>query len=296
MLPITRRQAMQATVASFLAQPGAGWAKEGLQIKTYPAGEPGFFRAPVLLSGDRSALLVDGGQTFADAQLIVNDIQRSGKRLTTIYISQGDPDFYFNLQIFKLAFPDADIIAQPDVVEHIERSVRHKLDVWGPKFGERGPTTMDQIVVPKPWSGLTLTVDGNDVEVVKTPGLPLSEYLWAPSIKAAFGGVLVYSGLHVWTADTPDPAQRALWVRALDEMAARAPQLVVPGHTGVSSPNDLGAIAYTREYLRTFEDVVARSADSKAVVSAMKDRYPSAELEIALEIGAKVAKGELKWE
>jgi glyoxylase-like metal-dependent hydrolase (beta-lactamase superfamily II) len=250
----------------------------------------------VLLSGERTAVLIDGGQTFADGQPIVNDIRSSGKRLTTIYISRGDPDFYFNLLTFKTAFPDVDIIAQPDVVAHIEATVRHKLEVWGPKFGDRGPTTISQIVIPRAWSGSALSVDGDTVEIIKTPGLALGEYLWATSAKAVFGGVLVYSGLHVWTADTPEPAQRAAWICALQGMAARTSQLVVPGHTVISAPNDARAIAYTRDYLLAFEDVVASSANSEAVISAMKARYPSAEFEIALEIGAKVAKGEMKWE
>ena len=47
-----------------------------------------------------------------------------------------------------------------------------------------------------------IIVDGGTVQIIKTPGLALSEYLWAPSGKAVFGAVLVYSGLHVRTADT----------------------------------------------------------------------------------------------
>jgi glyoxylase-like metal-dependent hydrolase (beta-lactamase superfamily II) len=296
MLQLTRRQTVQAAVAALIAAPRIGRASGSLTIKVYRAGESGFFRAPVLLSGERSAVLIDGGQTFADAEAVVNDIRGNGKQLTTIYVSQGDPDFYFNLLTFRTAFPDAEIVAQPEVVAHIEATVTKKLEVWGPKFGERGPTAINQIVIPKPWSDSTLAVDGDAVQIIKTPGLALSEYLWAPSGKAVFGGVLVYSGLHVWTADTPEPAQRAAWIRALDDMAGRAPQLVVPGHTDVSAPNDLRAVAYTREYLLTFEEAVAASANSEAVVSAMKARYPSAGFEIALDIGAKVAKGEMKWE
>jgi glyoxylase-like metal-dependent hydrolase (beta-lactamase superfamily II) len=293
---LTRRQALNACAAVVLAAPRLGRASEGLTVKAYRAGESGFFRAPVLLSGDNSALLIDGGQTFADAREIVNDIRSNGKPLASIYISQGDPDFYFNLMTFRAAFPDVDVIAQPDVVAHIEATVKKKLEVWGPKFGDRGPTTVDQIVIPKPWSGATLSLDGETVEIVKTPGLALSEYLWAPSVKAALGGVLVYSGLHVWTADTPEPAQRAAWVRALDEMAARGPELVIPGHTSVSAPNDARAIAYTREYLVAFEEAAANAANSAELVRAMKSRYPSAGFEIALDIGAKVAKGEMRWE
>jgi len=68
-----------------VAAPGIGRASGDLTTKVYRAGEEGFIRAPVLLTGDRNAVLIDGGQTFADAQVIVNDVRSTGKRLTTIY-------------------------------------------------------------------------------------------------------------------------------------------------------------------------------------------------------------------
>jgi hypothetical protein len=42
-----------------------------------------------------------------------------------------------------------------------------------------------------------------------------------PSLNAVFGGVLIFSGLHVWTADTPTPP-RAAWVKNLEAIAAQA--------------------------------------------------------------------------
>ena len=35
--------------------------------------------------------------------------------------------------------------------------------------------------------------------------------------------------------------------------------------------------------------------DSAALVTAMKAHYPKSEMDIALNIGAKVVKGEMKW-
>ncbi|PZA18786.1 MBL fold metallo-hydrolase, partial [Modestobacter versicolor] len=43
------------------------------------------------------------------------------------------------------------------------------------------------------------------------------------------------------------------------------------------------------------EEEAAKAADSAALIAAMKRRYPSAGLAPALEIGAKVVKGEMKW-
>jgi len=51
-----------------------------------------------------------------------------------------------------------------------------------------------------------------------------------PSLKAIVGGVNVFAGLHVWTADTQTAQERAYWNRKLDSMAALQPATVVPGH------------------------------------------------------------------
>jgi hypothetical protein len=84
-------------------------------------------------------------------------------------------------------------------------------------------------------------------------------------------------------------------VKALDEMAARQPGIVVAGHMAPGSPTDASAIAYTRDYLLAFEEEVNKAADSAALIAAMTRRYPNAGLAVALNIGAKVAKGEMKW-
>jgi hypothetical protein len=43
------------------------------------------------------------------------------------------------------------------------------------------------------------------------------------------------------------------------------------------------------------EQELVRAADSAALVAAMKRRYPDAGMGVALDIGTKVAKREMKW-
>ena len=71
--------------------------------------------------------------------------------------------------------------------------------------------------------------------------------------------------------------------------------MVVPGHLGAHGALDVSAVNYTREYLLAFEEEVAKAANSNALIAAMNKRYPNAGLAPALQIGAKVAKGEMKW-
>lgn len=266
-----------------------------ITLKHFPAGEHGFFRAPVLLTGASNAILVDGGFTLEDGRAVAAAIQATGRQLTTVYVSQSDPDYYFSLRPVRDAFPDARVTAAPDTVAAIVASVQKKLDAWGPKLGENGPRTLSDVVLPTASSDRTLAIDGEEIEIVDAEGLANRRYLWVPSLRAVLGGVLVFSGVHVWTADTRRPEQRAAWLRNLDALANRDPRIVIPGHLAEGAPCDASAISYTRDYLLAFEEELVRAADSGALIAAMKRRYPDAGMGVALDIGAKVAKGEMEW-
>lgn len=294
---MTRRDFVQSTAAG-VAVAVTGTHAQGaapLQWHAIPAGERGFFRAPVLLSGAKEAILIDGGFSLPDGRAVADAIKASGKDLKTIYISQSDPDYYFSLGPIKAAFPAAKVIAASATIAAIKANVEKKLAVWGPQLKENGPQKLADIVMPEAFDGEALELEGHRIEIVAAQGLENRRYLWAPALKAVVGGVLVFSGLHVWTADTPTPQARAAWVKNLDAIAARNPAIVVPGHMAVDAALDVSAVNYTRDYLLAFEQEVAKAADSAALIAAMKQRYPGAGLAPALEIGAKVVKGEMKW-
>jgi glyoxylase-like metal-dependent hydrolase (beta-lactamase superfamily II) len=263
--------------------------------KHFPAGENGFFRAPVLVTGSREAVLIDGGFTLPDGRAVAEAIMATGKTLTTIYVSQSDPDYYFGLGPIKTAFPDAKILAAPATVAAIQSTMQKKLDTWGPKLGANGPQSVADLSLPEVSHTRSLAVDGETIHIVDAQGLANRRYLWVPSLGAVFGGVLVFSGVHVWTADTQTPEQRTAWLGALDEIIARKPTVVVPGHMAPTAATDVSAVAYTRGYLVAFEEELAKATDSAALVAAMTRRYPDAGMGVALDIGAKVAKGEMKW-
>ncbi|WP_181183382.1 MULTISPECIES: MBL fold metallo-hydrolase [unclassified Mesorhizobium] len=297
---ITRRHVMKTTlaigaIAAFAPADIGHAAGSKLSWKHFPAGPNGFFRAPVLLSGATEALLIDGGFSYPDGRALAESIRATGKKLTTLYISQSDPDYYFSLKPVREAFPDAKVIAASETVAAIKASVDKKLAVWGPQLKENGPQTLADIVLPEAFDGPSLTVDGEKVEIVTAEGLANRRYLWVPSLKAVFGGVLIFNGVHVWTADTPTKEQRAAWVTNLDKIAARKPAVVVPGHLTREAATDLSGVEHTKKYLLAFEEELAKAKDAAALKAAMEARFPNLGMGVALDIGSKVATGEMKW-
>lgn len=266
-----------------------------LSWKHFPAGQNGFFRAPVLLTGPSEALLIDGGFTYPDGRALAEAIKATGKSLTTIYVSQSDPDYYFSLKPVREAFPNAKVIAASDTIAAINGNVEKKLAVWGPQLKENGPQTLADVVLPEAFDGSALTVDGGAVEIIPAEGLANRRYLRIGALDAVFGGVLIFSGVHVWTADTQSKEARAAWVANLDKIAALKPSVVVPGHLDPQATTDLTAVAHTKAYLLAFEEEIGKAADAAALKTAMEARFPGLGMGVALDIGSKVAKGEMKW-
>ncbi|MCJ9673977.1 MULTISPECIES: MBL fold metallo-hydrolase [unclassified Neorhizobium] len=295
----TRRTIMKTTLAAgataVFAPAGLGHAAGTLTWKHFPAGQNGFFRAPVLVSGAKEAVLIDSGFTLPDGKALADAIKATGKTLTTIYISQSDPDYYFSLGPIKAAFPDAKVIAASATVAAIKGSVEKKLAVWGPQLKENGPQTLADVVMPEAFDGKTLTVDGETIEIVEAEGLANRRYLFVPSLNAVFGGVLIFNGVHVWTADTNSAELRAAWIGNLEKIAARKPTIVVAGHMTPEALSDLSGVAHTLAYLKAFEEELAKAKGSAELKAAMEARFPGLGMGIALDIGSKVATGEMKW-
>jgi glyoxylase-like metal-dependent hydrolase (beta-lactamase superfamily II) len=261
----------------------------------FPAGQNGFFRAPVLLTGPTEGLLIDGGFTYPDGRALAEAIKATGKSLTAIYVSQSDPDYYFSLKPVRDAFPSVKVIAASDTIAAIRGNIEKKLAAWGPQLKENGPQTLADVVLPEAFDGPALTVDGETIEIVAAVGLANRRYLRVPALNAVFGGVLIFSGVHVWTADTQSKEARAAWVANLDKIAALKPSVVVPGHLDPQAATDLSAIVHTKAYLLAFEEELAKAADAAALKAAMEARFPGLGMGVALDIGSKVAMGEMKW-
>ena len=264
-----------------------------LSVKVYNADGNSFHANAVVVSGKTEAVVIDSGFTRADALRIAANVLDSGKTLKTIFISNADPDFYFGAEVLKQQFPQAQVLATSAVRAKIAAKLAGKVAFWGPKMGANAPRTP---IVPELLSGATLSVDGETIEVRGASGvLAHRPYVWIPAIKTIAGNIAVFSNLHVWTADTQQAAERQAWLAQLDEMAALQPVTVVPGHMNAGSALDASAIRYTRDYLQRFELEAGKAKNAAELIAAMQQAYPQAGLGIALEIGAKVNKGEMQW-
>lgn len=103
-----------------------------LEMSVYHPGEKSIF--PVsseIISGKHEIILIDAQFQKNDAQELVNRIKKLNKKLTKIYISHSDPDYYFGLKVIAKAFPNAKILAPLKTVKVIKATGDGKI-----AFGE----------------------------------------------------------------------------------------------------------------------------------------------------------------
>ncbi|WBF46393.1 MBL fold metallo-hydrolase [Serratia rubidaea] len=270
-------------------------AADALTMEVYNPGENSVF--PVsseIISGQHEVALIDAQFQRNDAQQLVEKIKATGKKLTTVYISHSDPDFYFGLDVIKAAFPDAKIIATPGTIKEINATKDGKVAYWGPILKENAPT---QVIVPQPLTGDSFTIDGQQVEVKGLNGpTPARTYVWIPALKAVVGGVAVAgNNIHPWIADNQSAESRAHWQQTLASIQTLQPQRVVPGHYLPGAAQTLESVTFTQNYLKVLEAELPQAKDAKQLVTAMEKHYPTLKDVSSLELSAKVLKGEMKW-
>jgi glyoxylase-like metal-dependent hydrolase (beta-lactamase superfamily II) len=111
--------------------------------------------------------------------------------------------------------------------------------------------------------------------------------LWIPGQRILIAGDVLFNDMHVYTAET-DSKARGKWLNSLQKIRELEPSVVIPGHSKVGAPLDAStAVDFTEDYLLVFEEELNKAKDSDSFIDTMKERFPSADLLLAIERGAK---------
>ncbi|MGH7492475.1 MAG: MBL fold metallo-hydrolase, partial [bacterium] len=111
-------------------------AQPPLAVEVFTGQENGFHVNSTLISGERDAVLIDAQFTLSDGERLAEKIQASGKNLKTVFITHAHPDHYFGLEKIKARFPNAEVIAAPEVVEQMNTLGPQELAQWKPLYGD----------------------------------------------------------------------------------------------------------------------------------------------------------------
>src|ERR1700732_71441 len=141
-----------------------------------------------------------------------------------------------------------------------------------------------------PWMFLRTSIfENSKIEVLKNIQGDTDEntMLWISGQRILIAGDVVFNNMHVYTAET-DSKAREKWLNSLNQIRELQPSVVIPGHSKVGAPLDASAAAdFTENYLLVFEEELNKAKYPDGLINAMKERFPSADLLLAIERGAK---------
>src|SRR6201988_3628188 len=254
-------------------------------IKVCTSTNDQFWTNSVIIEGAHEVMLVDAQLTKTNAERVLQEIKKTKKPLSLIYITHEHADHFLGLEVFREAFPGARIIGNSEVVGRIHKVYQEKLDKWKQLLGP-GATT--RVVPIEPYDGNTIAFESFRIEVLTHIQGDTAEntLLWIPGQRILVGGDVVFNDMHVYTADT-DREARQHWLDSLNTIRALKPLVVIPGHSKAGALLDAStAVDFTRTYLLAFEEKLSKATSPASLIRAMKDRFPSADLFLAIERGA----------
>ncbi|WP_321397005.1 MBL fold metallo-hydrolase [Emcibacter sp.] len=253
-------------------------AQPALEVQTMLTSEDSLYANITLIKGEKNMVLVDVPFTRSDTHRLIADILETGKHLETVIITHDHPDHFFGLDLLMDTFPETKVVAHPQVVRDIWRSIPIKFKRWNPMLGNQAPhhpAVPDAAVEQDGAYGVDL--EGHRVEIL---GPMQGDHVhatavWVPSIKALVAGDLIYNGMFLWLGEHLAP-QRLAWRKVLDELEALKPEIVVAGHKQQGMPDDMSSIRFSKHYLDVFEELVAVSKDSKDLAARLRKAFPDA--------------------
>ena len=243
---------------------------------TLPTGAPLQWSplSTTLISGATDAVLVDPPFTVEQTRRVGDWIERSGKRLTYIYITHGHGDHWFGVSLLAQRFPGILVYATEGTIRVMHASVSGQRKArWDKLFPGQIPDT-HVIAQPLPTDGLT--VEGHRlhaIEVGHSDGDD-STVLHVPALGLVVAGDVAYNNVHQYLADGGLNGGIDAWLRAIDMVRALQPAAVVAGHKDSRRIDDPRTLDETAEYLHTARQVIAETPTACEFFDEMIRRYP----------------------
>ena len=260
--------------------------QQSFSIKVFTSPDDQFWVNSVIIEGAREVMLVDAQLTKTSAEKVLQEIRETKKPLSVIYITHEHADHFLGLEVFKEAYPRVRIIANSAVVDRINKVYQDKIDKWKNILGSAATS---QVVAIEKFDGNSIKFEDTKIEVLKNIRGDTDEntMLWIPEQKILITGDVVFNDMHVYTAET-DSNARAKWLNSLQKIRELKPSFVIPGHSKVGAPLDAStAVDFTENYLLAFDEELKKTKDPDSLINAMRERFPSADLLLAIERGAK---------
>ena len=264
-------------------------------IHRYPEKHEGAFVNAYLVETDAGVVAIDSLLTVSESRAMRAGLQRLGKPLRAVLLTQSHPDHYGGLTEL-VAGDDVPIIAPQGVIDAIVRDDDAKEQILRPMFGSEWATTRTFPNTPVS-DGETVAFDDVAYTVIDlgpSESPHDSPWLLAGDARVVFLGDQIYDHRHCFLAD----GFHERWQANIAALRERFPDDAV-FHVGHGGPVGPSAWDWQRDYIETFLAAVT-DADwgntelaQAAVVAEMKRFLPTDELQFLMELSVEPVAAQL---
>ena len=227
-----------------------------------------------LVTGSSEAVLIAAQHIREDVAALAEFIGRTGKKLTTIYVTHGHADHWYGAGDLLATFPEARVVATAPVVEYINKAGEIEAQQWAAMFGER---VSKATAVPEILDGLAIDLEGHALHIIEVGqgDIHPSTVVHIPDLEAVVAGDVVYNQIHAMLGlSSPKGWER--WLQSLDAIEKLSARMIVAGHRKPES-SDYEAnrmLDQTRSYISDFAEGAQRFDSADELVQSMKLKYP----------------------
>jgi glyoxylase-like metal-dependent hydrolase (beta-lactamase superfamily II) len=227
-----------------------------------------------LVFGASEAVLIDAQHIRSDVTALGDLIERTGRRLTTIYATHGHADHWYGAGELVARFPGARVVATLPVLEYIHQVAEVEAQQWAAMFGDR---VVKPTAVPEALDGLTLELEGYELRIVEVGqgDIRPSTVVHIPAIDAVVAGDVVYNQIHAMLG-LSGPREWERWIQSVDVVEKLSPQMIVCGHKKPeSSDREVDRMLdETRTYISDFAEGAQSLNSAEELIALMKSKYP----------------------
>src|SRR5262245_52396244 len=264
-------------------------------IHRHPETTEGAFVNAYLVETDTGVVAIDSLLTVSESRAMRIAVERLGKPLRAVLLTQSHPDHYGGLTEL-VAGDDIPIIAPQGVIDVIARDDQAKEQILRPMFGDEWATTR---TFPNTAirDGESVTFDDATFTVIDlgpSESPHDSPWILGDDERTVFLGDQIYDHKHCFLAD----GFYTNWLSNIESLRARFPGDAV-FHIGHGGPVGPAAWDWQRSYIETFVGAVMAadwSSPSDAhvtVVGEMKRFLPSDELQFLMELSVEPVAAQL---
>jgi glyoxylase-like metal-dependent hydrolase (beta-lactamase superfamily II) len=211
-----------------------------------------------VIVAEDGVVLIDPGATYKGAQMIHDAVRSISDLPVKIVINTGGQDHrWLGNGYFKAR--GAHIIANEAAVADQQARLQDELIRLGSLIGDEGLEGTEPVYADETFSDhKTLHVNGVQIELhhaghAHTPG---DSFVWLPAQKILFSGDIVYVDRMLNVG--PQSAHRS-WIAAFEALAAKNPEIVVPGHgrpttLEIADRDTYQYLVFLRKAVRSFLD------------------------------------------